>query len=92
MQVVVEWQPRGLAQLIKAKKSHTIGTTKEKQFHMAADTQKSSNCRDAATGVGVSRIRFGHPLGTTRLHTNPAFHENLSKSMAVYPSADAGIT
>eukprot|EP00892_Ulva_mutabilis_P000649 jgi/Ulvmu1/10585/UM065_0039.1 len=87
--VVLEWQPRDLAQLI-----HDAGNDAATQVAAMREnaTSKYAICRHGAAGTSAVLCRSGTMDNTSNLYTNPAFHTHDSKTpVPMYPSAGAGI-
>lgn len=81
VQVVIEWQPRGLAHLVHEASRTGMGMR---------EPHDTSTCVILGDD-DASNTRLGPSEKLPQVHTNPAFSEHLSKSVPIYPSASAGI-
>lgn len=90
LQVVVEWQPRNLAQLIQTNDHPNSPQMKEKHRDMNPNRHYAMNCKSEACDGKMSSWS-GSPLESPIFHTNPAFHHTSAEHMPIYPSAGAGL-
>lgn len=87
LQVVVEWQPRGLAQMVadfQRPGTHAVvaqGRTQGARSQLPSD----------ASPADVSHVDIKRTAGAPMVHSNPTFRDTLGASMSVYPSAGAAI-